>query len=171
MTKNENTNRDIAKAKQKLKELQGKTLVSKDGIEAIISSKTLGKMVYGLENTLKNGFSAEEHFDVVSKIDEIFPNAVKVLEHNSRKEGDSAKIIRLCAPISKNYCAVVYITAREFIDLREQKCRMHAIELVKIERLGETIEAAANSTNYPSPTLYPNNIIYLQEKVKGEAEI
>ena len=166
----EQTTKDVVKAKLKLKEQLGKILVSKDGVEAVISSNTVGKMTHGLDNTIKNGFAAKQHYEVVAKIDEIYPNALKVLEHNSRKEGDIARIIRLGAPIDNIDGGVAYITVREAINSGTKR-RVHAIELMEIERLGEHLEAAENNpTNFPSPILYPNNIRYLQAKVKSKTK-
>ncbi|MCL2843836.1 MAG: hypothetical protein FWE23_00040 [Chitinivibrionia bacterium] len=85
-------------AKEKLLTILGKSIKSKDGTEARISSNSIGKMLHGLDNTLRNGYTAEQHYAAVLIIEELFSKALTLLTHKSNKRGDNSNIIRLAAP-------------------------------------------------------------------------
>ena len=60
------------------------------GITASISSAGLNKMVSGeaIKKSIDNGFSAQEHFESVGRIVELFKKASLIVSYSDKKHGD-----------------------------------------------------------------------------------
>lgn len=83
--------------KEKLKSSMGKDLPNDTtGITASISSAGLNKMLSGeaIKKSIDNGFSAQEHFEAVGRIVELFKKARLVASYPDKKHGDPAVNIK-----------------------------------------------------------------------------
>ena len=83
--------------KEKLKSSMGKDLLNDaTGITASISSAGLNKMLSGeaIKKSIDNGFSAQEHFEAVGRIVELFKKARLVASYPDKKHGDPAVNIK-----------------------------------------------------------------------------
>ena len=83
--------------KEKLKSSMGKDLPNDTtGITASISSAGLNKMLSGetIKKSIDNGFSAQEHFEAVGRIVELFKKAHLVASYPDKKHGDTAVNIK-----------------------------------------------------------------------------
>ena len=77
--------------KEKLKSSMGKDLPNDaTGITASLSSAGLNKMLSGeaIKKSIDNGFSAQEHFEAVGRIVELFKKARLVASYPDKKHGD-----------------------------------------------------------------------------------
>ena len=77
--------------KEKLKSSMGKDIPNDaTGITASISSAGLNKMVSGeaIKKSIDNGFSAQEHFESVGRIVELFKKASLIVSYSDKKHGD-----------------------------------------------------------------------------------
>ncbi|MDR3012533.1 MAG: hypothetical protein LBU70_04910 [Chitinispirillales bacterium] len=121
-----------------------------DGEEARLSRTSIGKLVSNsaVQKSVNNGFTRRQHYAVVSDIDSLFKNSVKILSHpDKRGSSDIAAIHRFAAPLYIE-SAIVYITTKES---KSHGKRMYTAELIKIEKLRGMLEEAGEGplTHFP----------------------
>jgi hypothetical protein len=86
---------------------------------------------FGYKKSVNNGFTKEQHFAVVSDIDNLFRNSVKVLTHPDKSKDPNVKAMhRFAASLFGNNIA--YITVKE---ATEQGKRIYTVELIEMGKL------------------------------------
>jgi hypothetical protein len=188
----------VGDARKKLEKLIGpdrRVLLKNhnDGDEAWLSMTSVKKLTAGdtVDRSVGNGFTAEQHFAVVSDIDNLYKNAVKVLSYPDVYGNKNVSIHRLAVSLHFNN-AVAYITVKESTEAGK---RVHSTELMEIKKLGGiladarrvsrpqprselslegggNLTGAGNPSYDPSsaPRLYTNNIRKLRENVNSKSE-
>ncbi|MCL2193934.1 MAG: hypothetical protein FWB78_11140 [Treponema sp.] len=116
--------------------LAGKILVNAEtGIEAYINTEQRRKILSGaaVEKTMRNGFSANQHFATASKIDAAWKHAALVKIGGDRVGNKNvAAIKRFVAPILlDDDPAAAYITVKQSV---EHGHRIYSLELTEIKK-------------------------------------
>jgi hypothetical protein len=162
--------------KQRLFEMQKAKPVltnSMEGITVPLNSEGRGKMVSGLSvnKSIENGFTKEEHFAVVSDIDNLLENAIKVYEHPDGGGDPNIKAIhRLATPLQFRN-GVAYITLKE--SLQHGK-RLYSLECIKIGQLVGTLGKAREKIRTLTPSaqaahkFHIDNIHLLESKINTQ---
>jgi len=123
-----------------------------DGEEARLSKPSIGKLVSNtaVRKSMDNGFSREQHYAVVSDIDNLYSCASEVWNHPDKYGNTDVVIHRLAAPLYFDN-AVAYITVKESA---HRGRKIYSAELMTIEKLGGILEGARSSSHsLPSPSL------------------
>jgi len=146
----------VGDARKKLEELIGpdrRVLLKNhnDGGEAWLSMTSVKKLTAGntVEKSMKNGFTAEQHYAVASDIDSLYRNAVKVFSHPDTNGNPDVQIHRFAVPLHFDN-VVAYITVKENTVAGK---RVHSAELMEIKKLEGMLEGARiASHSLPSPS-------------------
>ena len=158
--------------KEKLKSSMGKDLPNDTtGITASISSAGLNKMLSGeaIKKSIDNGFSAQEHFEAVGRIVELFKKARLVASYPDKKHGDPAVNIKRFVSQDKlksDKPIDALITVKESY---ENGHRIYSLELDEINKASKRWQpttdgkAVYQATVTGSPT---DNIAQLEKKIK-----
>jgi hypothetical protein len=128
-----------------------------DGEEARLSKASVGKLTSNtaVRKSIDNGFTREQHYAVVSDIDNLYRRALEVCSHSDKHGNPDVIIHRLAAPLHFND-AVSYITVKESM---HRGRKIYSAELIEIEKLGGMLEGARiSSHSLPSPSLNECNI-------------
>ena len=108
------------------------------GETAWLGKKSIEKMVSGaaVNKSEGNGFTAKQHYAVVSDIDRLFKGAIKILERPDKNGDPNVFIHRFAAPIGFND-AVAYITVKEI--RQHDRKKLYSVELIEIGKLEGTL--------------------------------
>jgi len=145
-------------ARQKLNCLLGEActllVTSKDGHEARLNRDSIGKMLSNsaVKKSVDNGFTSKQHFAVVSDIENVYSNSVKVSSSPDRHGYPDVTIHRLAVPLHFDNGAA-YITVKETL---QGGNRVHSLELIEIGRLERTLGADGVDAGQPSVASRPN---------------
>lgn len=138
----------IEKNKSKLQALKGVILKNNDTeINAQINTTQYNKMTNNeaQQRSINNGFTKEDHFNALGQMQELFKNAILVLEREDKNE-EIISIRRFIAPIKidvktqegiKRKNAFVKLTVKEIIDKKKVGNRLYAAELNYLTDLEE----------------------------------
>jgi GGDEF domain-containing protein len=160
-------------ARSKLNDLLSEDRVllvtSKDGNEARISRSTVGKMLSdtAVNKSVDNGFTARQHYAVVSDIENVYRNSTRVSSSPDKHGYPDVTIHRLATPLGFNESAA-YITVKETI---QGGNRVHSVELIEIRKLGSTFRTGGNK---PDDSFLPSssttNLRHSGEKVNSKSK-
>ena len=123
-------------AREILKNISGKDIVNRDtGIPAQVNREQRSKLASkeAVSNSIKNGFTIQEHMTAVANIDSIYENAVLLLERKDLKNKQNDVIIRrFAAPVVvRGIVADALLTQKESLD-KENGRRIYSLELTEI---------------------------------------
>jgi len=126
-------------------------IISKDGKEGYINKNSARKLVDSIRgSTIKNDFTAEQHYAAAADIVNLYKNSIQVLEHPDHKGRSRIESIdRFVAPLyGDNYA---FITGKV---IENEGRKIHSLELTEIGKLEGTIDRAKNphilATNNPT---------------------
>jgi len=130
-----------------------------DGEEARLSKTSIGKLTSNaaVQKSIENGFTREQHYAVVSDIDSLFKNALKLLVRPDSNGEFGIFIHRFATPLYFDD-AVAFITVKE--SRQHGGKRVHTAEVIKIGKLGGMLEEAREKspTLHPAPSFKEDNI-------------
>lgn len=101
------------------------------GMRAVLGKRDAGKMVSfkALAKSIRNGFSAEEHFQTVLEAPRLFEQATLLMEHADRRGRPNIEGIARFQAIRKNG-SIVKLTVRK---IRDDKNHLYTVELTDME--------------------------------------
>jgi len=140
-------------AQKRLKLLVSNLIKNKDGVEVRLSSNNVNKLVSGksVGISIKNGFTASQHFAAAANIDNLFKNSSKILTHTDRDNDPNIKAMhRFVAPLFGNN--VAFITVKESV---EHGKRIYSIELMEIGELEGKVNRVKTSSTQAAATSSP----------------
>jgi len=109
---------------------------NKDGVEGYVNKKSASKIIDTERNSVKNGFTPEQHWAA----------AADITHSDEKGRSNIESINRFVAPLyGDNYA---FITGKEIIN---EGRKIHSLELIGLGRLEGTLVGAVNKTeSYPS---------------------
>ncbi len=114
--------------------LLDKTIKSKNGVEALFTKVSRKEMRGATDETEKNGFTVEEHFEAANQIKQLFESASLVKWHKDYKGNKNLKIGRFLSEeitLNSGKKARVCITVKRFVN--ENKNILYSIEVMDKE--------------------------------------
>jgi len=137
---------NIKMAEEKIRQHLGEIITSKDGIDARVSSNSIGKLVSGdaiRASKKSQKFTAKQHLAAAADIVDLFKNSIKIYEHPDIKNDPNIKgMYRFIAPLYNNN--VAFITVKE---ATIQGNRIYSIELIELGRLEGKLEEIKEKLN------------------------
>jgi len=132
----------------------GKTITSKDGEVARLSSNSIDNMLSGkklIASTKGKEISPRQYFAIVSDIESLFVNSTKVLTHPDYKNDVNMKAThRFVAPLYRD--KIAFITVKEAIVEGKRIYNIELIETGELEgKIGEVISKLPREQQLASP--------------------
>lgn len=161
----------IALAEEYLRALKGREISNEEtGICVSINSNQRKELLNASKarRSHENGFSYQGHYAVVSRIDEVFKNAVYCGVYEDKKHEDSSLHIHrfACPIVMDGESGVAWMTVKEALDKKNGK-RLYNLELIKIEKLAGNLGSIERHSLHAFPSASGDIVTRVEEACKS----